>query len=105
MAFAPLHLDTAGLESIAGERFELDGAAAAASASGGFAEALSQAATALMAPQQAASVALNQFADGADGELHQTLLSMDKADISLKYFVSVRNRCLEAYREIMRMGA
>ena len=33
------------------------------------------------------------------------MIAMQKADISFRLFASVRNRALEAYREIMRMGA
>ena len=73
----------------------------AASAFGGM---LNKAVAAVVEPQQAAAQALQQFARGADGELHDTMLSQERADISLKFMVSVRNRALEAYREIMRMG-
>ena len=71
---------------------------------GGFAEALTKAATAVVGPQQQATKALDAFAKGADGEIHQTLMAVDRADVTLKFFVSVRNRALEAYREIMHMG-
>ena len=72
---------------------------------GGFGEALSRAATLMVSPQQDAAAAVNSFAQGADGELHKTMLSLERADISMKYFVSLRNKALEAYREIMHMGS
>lgn len=71
----------------------------------GFGPLLAGAAEAMTQPQQAAAKAVEQFNRGAEGELHQTLMAVDKADISLKFFVTARNRCLEAYREIMRMGS
>lgn len=70
----------------------------------GFGAMLQQAVESVVQPQQEATGAVQQFARGADGELHDTILSQERADISLKFMVSVRNRALEAYREIMRMG-
>lgn len=72
---------------------------------GSFKDTLSNAVEQLAEPQQAASKAIEQYNKGTDGELHQTLMAVDKADVSLKFFVTVRNKCLEAYREIMRMGS
>ena len=56
-------------------------------------------------PQQEAASAVEAFNRGTQGRLHETLLAVDKAEISLKLLVGVRNRLLESYREIMRMGS
>ena len=69
-----------------------------------FSEALGRAAEAVMQPQQAAAEATEMFARGEEGEIHQSMLAMERADISLRFLVSVRNKALEAYREIMHMG-
>ena len=45
------------------------------------------------------------YADGKQNDLHGTMVSMAQADISLRMVVNVRNRAIEAYREIMRMGS
>ncbi len=37
------------------------------------------------------------------GGIHETMLSMQEADISMRVLLQVRNKVLEAYREIMRM--
>lgn len=74
-------------------------------AEGGFGERFLQAVAQLAAPVQEGQKAVDAFARGQEGELHETLLQVDKADISLKYLVTLRNRCLEAYREVMRMGS
>jgi flagellar hook-basal body complex protein FliE len=71
----------------------------------GFAEALSKAATSVVTPQQDAARVVKEFSHGADGELHKTMLTMERADITLKFFVGLRNKCMEAYREIMHMGS
>jgi flagellar hook-basal body complex protein FliE len=71
---------------------------------GDFAETLGQAVSAALAPEAEASRAVSDFVSGSGGKLHETLLALDKADISFKFLVSVRNRVIDAYREIMRMG-
>ena len=70
-----------------------------------FVTTLSHAAKAVEARDRSADTAVSQFAQGFDGRLHETLLTVEKADIALRLMVSVRNRVVEAYREVMRMGA
>jgi len=36
-------------------------------------------------------------------EVHTTMIALQKADISMRMLLSVRNKVIEAYREIMRM--
>lgn len=36
-------------------------------------------------------------------EVHSTMIALQKADISMRLLLSVRNKVIEAYREIMRM--
>jgi flagellar hook-basal body complex protein FliE len=55
-------------------------------------------------PQQGETVA-QDYADGKQNDLHGTMVSMAQADISLRMVANVRNRAIEAYREIMRMGS
>ena len=55
-------------------------------------------------PQQGEQVA-QDYADGKQNDLHGTMVSMAQADISLRMVANVRNRAIEAYREIMRMGS
>ncbi len=37
------------------------------------------------------------------GALHETMINVEKADISFKMLMNVRNKVLEAYKEVMRM--
>jgi len=37
------------------------------------------------------------------GSIHEAMIALEKADISFKAMIQVRNRILEAYQEIMRM--
>jgi len=70
-----------------------------------FSQSLVNAGAQIAAPQQAAEQAIDGFANGMDGRIHETMMTVEKADISLKYVVNVRNKLMEAYREVMRMGA
>lgn len=55
------------------------------------------------AQQQNADQAMQQLHAGGEKNLHEAMLSMEKADISLRYMIQVRNKAIEAYQEIMRM--
>lgn len=35
--------------------------------------------------------------------IHETMISLQKADISLRLLLQVRNKAMDAYREVMRM--
>jgi flagellar hook-basal body complex protein FliE len=53
--------------------------------------------------QQNADRAIQQLHAGGEQNLHEAMIAMEKADISLRYAIQVRNKALEAYQEIMRM--
>jgi flagellar hook-basal body complex protein FliE len=53
--------------------------------------------------QFAAKTAMEELATGRNGNIHETLLSMSKAETSFKMVMQVRNKVLTAYQEIMRM--
>ena len=36
-------------------------------------------------------------------DIHGTMIALQKADISMKLLLSIRNKVVEAYKEIMRM--
>ncbi|AMW33458.1 flagellar hook-basal body complex protein FliE [Fervidobacterium islandicum] len=45
----------------------------------------------------------DDFAMGKVSNIHELIVEAEKASISLRLTVEVRNRIVEAYREIMRM--
>ncbi len=53
--------------------------------------------------QQEANVAMEKLASGESQNLHETLLAVEKADISFRTMNQVRTKVLDAYREIMKM--
>ena len=36
-------------------------------------------------------------------DIHQTMVALQKSDLSMRLFLAVRNKAIEAYREVMRM--
>ncbi|MBD66419.1 MAG: flagellar hook-basal body complex protein FliE [Halobacteriovoraceae bacterium] len=53
--------------------------------------------------QQDANTAMQRLASGDSQNLHETLLAVERADIALKQMNQVRNKVIDAYREIMKM--
>lgn len=57
------------------------------------------------AMQERAEIATQGYVSGDHQDVHGTMIVMQEADISLRLAANVRNRVIEAYREVMRMGA
>ena len=53
--------------------------------------------------QHEADRAIKELAAGRTKNIHETLVTIERADTSLKMMMQVRNKILDAYREIMRM--
>ena len=53
--------------------------------------------------QQQADRTVQTLHGGGEKNLHEAMIAMEQADISLRYLVQVRNKAIEAYQEIMRM--
>jgi flagellar hook-basal body complex protein FliE len=68
-----------------------------------FGEALESALDSVSQVQAASDEATRMFALGREVDLHTVLLQVEKADLSFRTMMEVRNKLLEAYREIMRM--
>ena len=82
---------------------EAPGAANAAGSGPSFAEALGSAIGKVDALQTQADAESGKLALGG-GNLHETALALEKADVALRVLSKVRNKVVEAYQEVMRMG-
>ncbi|MCB4203750.1 flagellar hook-basal body complex protein FliE [Deferribacterales bacterium Es71-Z0220] len=49
-----------------------------------------------------ADEAIKKVLNGETQNIHETMIALQKADVSLKLMMEVRNKLLEAYQEIMR---
>ncbi len=72
-------------------------------ASAGFTELLQQAIEEVNQAQQTADSARRDFAVGEARSVHDTMITLEKADLSLRLLMQVRNKVVEAYQEVMRM--
>ena len=69
----------------------------------GFGQRLKQAVDSVNTLQQDADNAAEQVVKGSLG-IHEGMLALSKADISLRLLLQIRNKVLEAYREVSRIG-
>ena len=53
--------------------------------------------------QNAADSSIEQLVAGRSRNLHETMIALEKADISFRLMMEVRNKIIEAYNEVMRM--
>ena len=53
--------------------------------------------------QVAADQAAADLASGKNTNIHEVMIKMEEAEISLRLMVQMRNKVVEAYQEIMRM--
>ncbi len=44
------------------------------------------------------------LAEGKNVDIHQTMIAMEKASVSFQLLMQTRNKVIDAYKEIMRMG-
>lgn len=44
------------------------------------------------------------FASGKNNNIHEVMIASEKAGISMRFLLQIRNKLLDAYQEIMRMS-
>lgn len=73
------------------------------SETGGFGEMLTKAIEETNSAQLKADKATADLVTGRADNIHEVMLSMEEADISMRMLVQMRNKVVDAYQEIMRM--
>ncbi len=73
-------------------------------ASAGFASQMGAAAARVEQQESVASSALELLANGQDVDIPGTMVELEKADIALRTLVSVRDRLVSAYEQVMNMA-
>lgn len=74
-----------------------------ADAGKGFSDILQDSVEKVNLYQKQADTAISELVSGRNKNIHETMLTIERADTSLKLMMQVRNKILDAYREIMRM--
>ena len=76
--------------------------AAAAGASGSFGDSLAKLVNSVETSDQAANTAVQGMIDGT-GDVHDAMIALQRAELTLQLTVQVRNKLVQAYQDIMRM--
>lgn len=78
-------------------------AGATPAGTGGFGAVLKDSIAQVNSLQGKADEAITDLATGKQGSLHDTMLSIEKAELSFRLMMQVRNKIVEAYQEVLRM--
>lgn len=70
---------------------------------GQFGDLLREALAKVNATQQGADAAVRRVATGEAEHLHEAIIALEKADLTLRLTSQVTQRAIEAYREVSRM--
>ena len=68
-----------------------------------FSEVLQESVDKVNTHQIQADTAIKELVAGRTKNIHETMLAIERADTSLKMMMQVRNKIIDAYKEIMRM--
>jgi flagellar hook-basal body complex protein FliE len=68
-----------------------------------FKDLLKKAVGDLNASQVGASDAIRNLATGGEDNLHDVIISMEKASMTLQYAIQIRNKLLDAYQAVIQM--
>ncbi len=70
----------------------------------GFKEALENTVKQVNQSQLQANTAIEELATGRSSNLHETMIAIQKAEVSFKMLMQVRNKIINVYQEVMRMS-
>jgi len=98
-------MDIQGIESGfgIGKAFPATGGAKPASPAEGAGKFFSELVSKVNDLQSKSDNAIQGLASGENKNLHEVMISMEKASISFLFMSQVRNKAIEAYQEVMRM--
>ena len=94
-----------GIESGFGmsKAFPVTGAAKQASPVEGAGKFFSELVSKVNDLQTQSDASIQGLASGENKNLHEVMISMEKASVSFLFMSQVRNKAIEAYQEVMRM--
>ena len=71
---------------------------------GSFAKTLTGAIERVNQMKNEADQSIQGLAEGKNVDIHQTMIAMEKASVSFQLLMQTRNKIIDAYKEMMRMG-
>lgn len=92
---------TPGLPSVSAK--EREALEAKSRADGSFARFLEASIEQVNGLQKEASQSAEALAAGNSENIHETMIALEKAELSFKMMMQVRNKIIKAYEEVMRM--
>jgi flagellar hook-basal body complex protein FliE len=54
--------------------------------------------------QKQANQFIQNLSVGDSGNIHETMIAMEKADLSFRLMLQIRNKLVDAYQEVMRIS-
>lgn len=82
----------------------LDGASSQnESSGGGFGDVLKSAVSRVSDLQNSADTQVNSLMQSGQGDMGQTMISVEKADVAFQLMMQVRNKVVSAYQDIEKM--
>jgi len=103
MEIPPIQLPIAPIQSVINGVAPIYQNQAADVSPASFKDMLTKAVSEVNDGQVKAAQAATDLATGKVENLHEVVLSMEEAGLSLQYAIQVRNKILDAYQEISRM--
>lgn len=96
----------AQVRDLLGERAQESNTASKSEAASGtsFTSALTEGIEAVQQAEESREVALKEVLTGELNSLPELAARVRRADLTLKYSMEIRNRLIDAYREVMRMS-
>ena len=91
-----------GLANSSGVTAGVGKAGGGESATGGFGEVLKDALASVNKSQNEANAMITGLASGEHANIHETMIAMQKANITFRLAAKVQGKVLEAYKEVMR---
>ena len=67
-----------------------------------FGELLQQSINQVSRLQHEADASINDLADGKQTDIHQTMIAVEKAEVSFELLMQIRNKVIAAYETLMR---
>jgi flagellar hook-basal body complex protein FliE len=93
-----------GIKPAIGETTRPGGAVAPAGSEGpSFGEALENALKTVDGSMQQADAGAASYVGGGNVDLHNVMMDLERADLGFRTMVQVRNKLLDAYKEVMRI--